>query len=180
MSPAVVQAAEGLSRAQRGGMISASQAFAVLGLLRGAARLKRTVQNAAAKHAKRPEDFAPLLRAIKVGPTSSYWGQSWHGVAPARLCRRGRLVSALAWPCCAVCGGGRVLKPVWVQDLPLSEGTAKFLSGCLNMDGEASHPLGCRALTAPAVCSMREASLQQATDPIGGGRHVGKPSYGYV
>ena len=47
-------------------MISAYQAFAVLGLLRGAARLKRTIQNAAAKHSKRPEDFAPLLRVIKV------------------------------------------------------------------------------------------------------------------
>ena len=50
-------------------MLAAQQAFAVLGLLRGAQRLKRTIQNAAAKHAKRPEDFAPLLRVIKVcGP----------------------------------------------------------------------------------------------------------------
>ena len=76
LSFAVAQAAEGLSRAQRGGMISASQAFAVLGLLRGAARLKRTIQNAAAKHAKRPEDFAPLLRAIKARLSLWGWGQS--------------------------------------------------------------------------------------------------------
>ena len=46
-------------------MLAPSQAFAVLGLLRGAQRLKRTIVNAAAKHAKRPEDFAPLLRIAK-------------------------------------------------------------------------------------------------------------------
>ena len=83
----------------------------------------------------------------------------------------------LALLCCV---WGRELMLLWVQDLPLSEGTAKFLSGCLDMDGEVSHPLGCRALTAPAVCSMSEASLQQAPDPIANGGPVGKTSYDYV
>ena len=47
-------------------MLAAGQAFAVLGLLRGAQRLKRTVTATAAKHAKQAEDFAPLLRLVQV------------------------------------------------------------------------------------------------------------------
>lgn len=47
-------------------MLASQQAFAVLGLLRGAQRLKRMVQTTAAKHAKHPEDFAPLLRLVQV------------------------------------------------------------------------------------------------------------------
>ena len=42
---------------------------------------------------------------------------------------------ALAWGG-LYCAVGPVFMVVWVQDLPLSEGTAKFLSGCLNVDGE--------------------------------------------
>ena len=103
-------------------MLAAPQAFAVLGLLRGAQRLKRTVQNAAAKHAKRPEDFAPLLRVIKVA-CSPLWSP---------VCSMSPVICSMHTCCCS--------PEACAQDLPLSEGTARILSDSLNADGEVCRP----------------------------------------
>ena len=84
------QASEGLGRASRGGILAASQAHAVLGLLRGAQRLQRTIVNAATKHSKHPEDFAPLLQLVQasLAPSKSLSAAAgqppWH--SPGSLC----------------------------------------------------------------------------------------------
>jgi hypothetical protein len=63
-----MQAAQGVKRAGRGGMLTGSQLAAIAGLLSGAARLQRTVLSAAGQEGKPSEESAlrPILAVMKV------------------------------------------------------------------------------------------------------------------
>lgn len=66
------QAAEGLRRASRGGMLTGAQLLAVASLLVGAARLARAVQSAAGQQGwADPEGvLAPAVSMVKVQPAA--------------------------------------------------------------------------------------------------------------